>query len=372
MPDYPETPSAVEAGAILTIDLGAVRENYRRLRSRSGPAECAAVVKSNGYGLSAATIATALRKEGCRTFFVAHASEGLSLRRALGSGPAIYILNGVHPGAEESCMAGELIAVANSAAQLAAWKEAAQRQGKHNVPVVVQIDSGMSRLGMSPAEVEEIAADMSAFEGLDLCLVISHLACADEPSNPSNEAQRLTFERLRRLLPSAPASLANSSGIYLGEPYHFDLVRPGAALYGINPTPGKVNPMLPVVGLQAKVIQTRRLDTDIGVGYGHAFRATGPLEIATIALGYGDGWPRRAAAAAWVDGEALPFVGRVSMDSIVIDISALPPHRLRPGDLVELIGPRQTVDDLASCAQTIGYEILTGLGWRFHRRYLGG
>ncbi len=372
MNDINDQPTFEQAGAILTVDLGALRDNYRRLRSRIGNAECAAVVKADGYGLSAAMMATALRKEGCRTFFVAHAVEGLSLRRALGPEPDICVLNGVHPGAEDSCLAAGLIAVANSAMQLAAWKDAARRLGMQDAPVVIQVDSGMSRLGMSPDEIDRLAADPAAFDGLDLRLVISHLACADDPANPANEEQRRAFDRLRRLLPPAPASLANSSGIFLGDHYHFDLVRPGAALYGINPTPGRENPMLPVVGLEARVIQTRRIDTDTGVGYGHTFRAAGPLETATISLGYGDGWPRRAATVAWLDGKALPFVGRISMDSTVIDISTLPPHSLNPGDLVELIGPRQTVDDLASCSGTIGYEILTSLGGRFHRRYRGG
>ena len=282
------------------------------------------------------------------------------------------MLNGIHPGAEDDCAAAGLIAVANSAEQLAAWQKAARRHGGKKLPVAVQVDSGMSRLGMSPAEVESVAADGGAFDGLELRLVMSHLACADEPDNPANEAQRLAFEALRQKLPQAPASLANSSGIFLGEDFRYDLARPGAALYGVNPTPGKDNPMQQVVRLDAKVIQTRDLEAGTGVGYGYAFRATGPLRLATIALGYADGWPRRAAAAAWFDGVRLPFAGRVSMDSIILDISELPPARLQPGDLVQVIGESQTVDELATLAGTIGYEILTGLGRRFHRRYEGG
>ena len=369
MHDFSDRPDSAQAGAILTIDLGAIRENYRLLRSRPGDAASAAVVKADGYGLGAAQVAAALCKEGCGVFFVAHAMEGLSLRQALGDNPEIFVLNGIHPGAEDACAAAGLMAVANSAEQLAAWQKAARRSGK-KLPVAVQVDSGMSRLGMSPAEVGRVAAD--AFDGLDLRLVMSHLACADEPDNPANEAQRLAFEALRHKLPQAPASLANSSGIFLGKEFRYDLARPGAALYGVNPTPGKANPMRQVVRLDAKVVQTRELEAGIGVGYGYAFRTTGPLRLATIALGYADGWPRRAAACAWADGTKLPFAGRVSMDSIILDISALPPGRLQSGDLVELIGPNQTVDELAALAGTIGYEILTGLGRRFHRRYEGG
>lgn len=359
---------ARQAGAIVTIDLGAIRQNYRILRGRLGSAECAAVVKADGYGLGAAEVASALRKEGCRTFFVAEASEGISLTQALGGGPDIYVLNGVHPGAENACAEAGLIAVANSAAQLSAWRAAARRLGR-KLPVAIHVDTGMSRLGMPQAEVALVGPD--ALDGLELRLVMSHLACADEPANPVNARQRRAFEDLRRKLPAVPASLANSSGIFLGEPYLYDLARPGAALYGINPTHGRGNPMRQVVGLSARVIQTRELIADTGIGYGHAYRTTSPLRTATVALGYADGWPRRAAAAAFLNGERLPFVGRISMDSIVLDVSSLPEGQPRPGDLVDLICEAQTVDDVALLSGTIGYEILTGLGRRFHRLYPG-
>jgi len=358
-----------QAGAILTVDLGAVRENYRRLRERLDGAECGAVVKADGYGLGAAEVAAALLREGCRSFYVAHAAEGIVLRQAIGNLADVYILNGVHPGAEDDCAIAGLIAVANSAEQLVAWRAAARRL-RRRLPVAVQVDSGMSRLGMSPDEVDSLGPD--AFDGLDLKLVMSHLACADEPENPANERQRQAFDALRAMLPPAPASLDNSSGVFLGKAFRYDLARPGAALYGVNPTPGRTNPMRPAVRLEAKVIQTRKLLADIGVGYGHAYRTSAPLRTATIALGYADGWPRRTAASAFFEGTTLPFVGRVSMDSIILDISALAEGRLRPGDLVEVIGENQTIDQIAGLSGTIGYEILTGLGHRFHRRYVGG
>jgi alanine racemase len=360
-------PGLEQAGAILTIDLAALRDNYRSLRDRLGGVECAAVVKADGYGLGAAKVAAALRDEGCRTFFVAHAAEGLSLRTALGGDPDILILNGIHPGAEDDCAEAGLIAVANSTAQLDAWRAAALRRGL-KLPVAIQVDTGMSRLGLPSHEVDQLRPE--SFDGLELRLIMSHLACADEPDNPINEIQRITFDRILARLPPAPASLANSSGIFLGEAFHYDVARPGAALHGVNPTPAVKNPMRPVVALAAKVIQTRDLIGDTGIGYGHAFRTTGPLRTATIALGYADGCPRHAGGTAFCDGTALPFVGRVSMDSIVLDISRLPMDRLQPGDLVELIGDNQTIDDVALLAGTIGYEILTGLGRRFHCRYL--
>ncbi len=367
----PAQPDEAAAGAILTIDLGAIRENYRRLKARLAGVACAGVVKADGYGLGAVQVANALRKEGCDTFFVAHLWEGIVLRDALGTVPTIFVLHGFLPGSEAQGEAAGLIPVVNSTGQLAAWSDLGRRLGRR-LPAAIQVDSGMSRIGLAPVEVEVLAADPSAFDGIELRLVMSHLACADEPDHGANESERLEFERLRRMLPQAPLSFANSSGIFLGKPYHHDLARPGAALYGINPTPGHKNPMQPVIKLEAKVLQTRQIDAGAGVGYGHTFHATGPLRTATITLGYADGWHRRTSAAAFFEGAELPFIGRVSMDSIILDISALPEGRLKEGDLVELIGPSHPLDTVADVAGTIGYEVLTSLGHRFHRRYVGG
>ncbi|MBZ9866614.1 alanine racemase [Mesorhizobium sp. CA15] len=365
------TVSEAAAGAILTIDLGAIRENYRRLKARLSGVRCAGVLKADGYGLGAAQVASALAKEGCDIFFVALLGEGIALRKAIGPGPDIFVLNGLPPGSEREAAAAGLWPVINSAMQLKAWRETARGMGQ-SLAAAIQVDSGMARLGMAPAEVEAVAGETGAFDGVDIRFVMSHLARADEPQQAANERQRHEFERLRRMLPAAPASLANSSGIFLGPAYHYDLARPGAALYGVNPTPHAPNPMLPVIRLQAKVAQTRQVDAGAGIGYGHTRHADGLLDLATISLGYGDGWHRRAASAAWFEGVRLPFVGRVSMDSIILDTSALPAGRLGEGDLVELIGPSQSVDDAAGHAGTIGYEILTSLGTRFHRRYIGG
>ncbi|KQZ96052.1 alanine racemase [Mesorhizobium sp. Root157] len=360
----------VAEGAVLTIDLDAVRENYRRLKARLGATRCAGVVKADGYGLGAVHVARALAAEGCDTFFVAHVGEGVSLRDAIGAGPTIYVLNGVPPGAERDAASSGLAAVINSLEQLSAWRKAARDTGL-KLPAAVQVDSGMSRLGMPASQVASAASDPQAFEGIAVALVMSHLACADEPAHPANEAQRVAFEQLRAMLPPAPASLANSSGIFLGTAFHHQLARPGAALYGINPTPGRDNPMLPVVRLEAKVIQTRSVSEGVGIGYGHTVITNDATALATISLGYADGWRRRAAASAYVDGVRLPFIGRVSMDSIILDISDLPEGRLHAGDMVEMIGPSQTLDEVAGFSGTIAYEVLTSLGHRFQRRYLG-
>lgn len=355
-------------GAILTIDLGAIVANWRLLRAKLGKADCAAVVKADAYGLGAAEVSVALEAAGCRSFFVAHLEEGIELRRRLADRSRIFVLNGTQRGTEADFVANGLIPVINTKGELAAWRIHAEAVGKQ-LPVVLQVDSGMSRLGFPPSDVTAIAGDPVSLEGLSFELVMSHLACADESGHVANEAQRLEFERLRALLPAAPASLANSSGIFLGEAFHFDLARPGAALYGINPTPSAANPMRPVVQLSARVLQIRHVDSGIGVGYGHSLLVQRTSRLATISLGYADGWPRNASANAYLGDVRLPFCGRVSMDSIILDVTDCPAD-LEEGALVDLICAHQTVDDVANVAGTIGYEILTRLGRRFHRHYV--
>lgn len=356
------------AGAVLRIDVGAVVANWRLLGAAAGGTSCAAVVKADAYGLGAVPVCSALEAAGCSAFFVAHLDEGLHLRRHLRAGSRIGILNGTPPGTERDFVDASLTPVVNTMGELAAWRAHAGAMGRR-LPVILQLDTGMSRLGLSPVDVEVLAADPALLHGLSVELVMSHLACADEPSHPANHAQRERFEALRALLPPAPASLANSSGIFLGGDFRCDLVRAGAALYGVNPTPGAANPMRPVVTLSARVLQTRDVDPGRGIGYGHRSIAPRRLRLATLALGYADGWPRNADTFAVFRGQRMPFAGRVSMDSLVVDATdcANPPLE---GDMVELIGPEQTVDDVAHAAGTIGYEILTRLGTRFDRIYL--
>ncbi|MDB5360340.1 MAG: dadB [Rhodospirillales bacterium] len=359
------------AGAVLTIDLTALVANYHLLQGRLGGADCAAVVKADAYGLGAARVAASLSRAGCRHFFVAHLQEGIELRRVLPAEAEIFILNGLMPGAEALCLDRGLTPVLNSLDQVDRWTALSRRLGAA-LAAILQIDSGMARLGLSPAEIDRLTRDPARLDGVALRAVMSHLACADEPDHPANRAQLAMFEAQRRRLPPAPASFANSSGIFLGADYHFDLARPGAALYGVAPVPDAPNPMRPVVGLDARVIQTRRIAAGDAVGYGHAFRATGPMRIATLAVGYADGWLRSAGRAglAYVGDQALPIAGRVSMDSLTLDISVLPADMLQPGDFVELLGPHRSIDDVAAAAGTIGYEILTSLGGRYRRRYI--
>jgi alanine racemase len=354
--------------AVLSIDLGAIVENYQKLQGAAPGAEVAAVVKADGYGLGVAEVAVALAEGGCRTFFVAHPGEGARLRAVL-SAATIYVLHGLQGGSGKDLVASGLIPVLNSPEELGHYATLARARDQR-LPAAIQIDTGMCRLGLSEAELERIpASDLGA---LDLRLAVSHLASAEEATNPLNRKQRARFERLRASLPPAPASFANSSGIFLGRDFHYQLCRPGVALYGVNPTPDHPNPMSAVVTLEAPVLQVHDVAAPGSVGYGATYRTRRGARIATVPAGYADGYLRAASerATARVAGHEVPLAGRVSMDLISLDVSALPPDAVRPGTMVELIGGPDGVDRLAAAAGTIGYEILTRLGSRLARRYI--
>lgn len=358
------------SGATLIVDLAAIRENYRALRRRLSGTACAAVLKADAYGLGADRVAPILAAEGCRHFCVAHVEEGIALRSHVPEAAEVFVLHGLMPGCEDIALAHRLTPVLNSLEQIEGWTALARRR-ERRLPAVLQLDTGMSRMGLSPAEQDRIAAEPQRLDGLDLRLVMSHLACAERQDHPANGTQRLRFDVARRRLPEAPASLANSSGIFLGSDFHYDLARPGAALYGLAPVAGAPNPLRPVVRLQARVVQLRAIAAGDEVGYGLTWRAEGPRRIATVAVGYADGFPRslNSTGTAHLGDTALPVVGAVSMDSLGLDVSALPEGALRPGATVDLIGPNRSVDAVAADAGTIGYEILTRLGRRFRRDY---
>jgi alanine racemase len=361
------------AGGILTIDLGASRANYALLRSRLSGAACAAVVKADAYGLGAARVAPALAEAGCRHFFVAHLDEAVALRPHLPTSAEVFVLNGLPPAAEPDALAHHVTPVLNSLAQVDAWAALARTSGRA-LPAVLQIDTGMSRLGLSRVEIGLLAEDAHRADGIALVCVMSHLACAEQPDHPLNAKQLNRFRAWRRSLPRAAASLANSSGIFLGPDYHFDLVRPGAALYGIAPVAHRPNPMRQVIRLHGRLIQVREIEAGATVGYGATWRASGPRRIATVSVGYADGFPRNLGNSgnAFIGANEVPLVGIVSMDTATFDVSNVPPDMLQPGSLVELIGDRNPLDAVARRAGTIGYEVLTRLGHRYHRRYIGG
>ena len=367
----PVMAAANRAGAILTIDLAAIAENYRLLQEQARAAVCAAVVKADAYGLGAVEVAPVLARAGCRQFFVAHLDEGIELRRILGSGATIAILHGPLAGTEADFVAHDLVPVFNSLDQISRWVATALSAGT-KLPAILQADTGMARFGFSTADIRILTEDTQSLNALDVGLIMSHLACADEPDHPANAMQLAVFQHITRDLPGRRLSLAASSGIFLGPKYHFDLVRPGAALYGIAPQAGTPNPMRPVVRLQGKVMQIRDVPANTPVGYGHTARTTKVSRLATVAIGYADGFLRSLSGrgGGWFKGGRLPIIGRVSMDSIILDASALPPGSLLPGALVDLIGPDQDLDAVARDAGTIGYELLTSLGTRYHRQYI--
>jgi alanine racemase len=370
--------AAARAGAVLTINLDAIAANYRRLRDLAGSGvACAAVVKANAYGLGAPEVGLKLQTEGCRQFFVATVDEGLMLRHtfedaAPGDVPEIFVLAGPTRASAPAFADGWLTPVLNSLEQLDIWRAFAAEAGRP-LAGVLHIDTGMSRLGLTPADFRQVASDPSLLDGIVPRLVMSHLACGDEPEHPMNAEQRAAFRELAALLPRVPRSLANSAGTLLGRPYHFEMVRPGIALYGPDPFTTRINNLTECVVLKAKIIQVRQIDTPQTVGYGATHQAAGPTRIATVPVGYADGYPRALGNAGFglVDGVRVPVVGRVSMDLITLDVSALPPSRCTQDTEVTLLGEGVDIDELADAAGTIAYEILTHLGQRYHREYIG-
>ncbi len=355
--------------ARLTVRLPAIIANYRTYRRMAGPTAVAAVVKADGYGLGAERIAPALAQAGCDSFFVARLEEAIALRKSVPQA-RIFVLDGADADAVPALISHRLTPVLNSLGQIAAWGAAAG-VGTSKLDAVLHVDTGMNRLGLPGDELAILSGEHARrLAGINPVLVMSHLACSDEPSNPMNGEQLSRFKQALAMLPPAPASLAASHGAMLGMEYHFDLVRPGVALYGANPQAqegtgkGAANLMQTAAVLTAKVLQVRRIDSGASVGYGATFRAKRPTMIATVALGYADGMPRTLSGkgVAVLGGVRVPFVGRVSMDTITLDVSVLaaPP---RIGDEAELLGETLGLGEVAASAGTNEYEILT----RLHR-----
>ncbi|HEX5049993.1 MAG TPA: alanine racemase [Gammaproteobacteria bacterium] len=346
----------------LVIDLGAIARNYRHLRDHSAPAECAAVVKADAYGLGVERVAPRLAREGCTKFFVATLAEAEQLR-GLVPDASIYVFDGVAGGEAEALAAARAIPVLNSLEQIERW-------GARG-PAVLHVDTGMTRLGLGTAEVRQLAAEPARLHGLQIDYILTHLACADEPGHPLNRSQLARFDHLRAQLPPAPTSIGNSAAIFIDEFHRGDLVRPGIALYGGNPFLDRANPMAPVVTLTGRILQIRAVDEGLTVGYGATYGVAPPTRLAVVGVGYADGYPRilgnRGAAA--IAGRHVPVVGRVSMDLLTVEVSNVPPAESRAGDWVELIGTEIGLDKVAAAADTISYEILTGLGNRLHREY---
>ena len=350
---------------ILTIDLDALASNFCALRAAAS-GDCAAVVKANAYGLGVEPVARRLFDEGCRHFFVANMAEGLELRGFLPEG-SIFVFEGAFPGQEKTLLKANLTPILNSVKQINCWRDVAAGSA-----VAVHIDTGMSRLGLSELEIEEVVKQ-NLLDSLDLEYVITHLACADEPSHPLNIDQLMTFNKLRARLPKSKTSIGNSAGTLIGKQYCGDLIRPGIALFGGNPFVQEPNPMKTVVSLHGAVIQVREITKTVNIGYGATYKIDSPARLATVGVGYADGYPRALSNCghAFVAGKKVPVVGRVSMDLITLDISDISNEHVRVGEPVELLGTNIPLDEIANHAGTIGYEILTGLGKRWSKRYVG-
>lgn len=358
----------------LDIDLAAVAANYRRLASAAAGAEPAAVVKCDAYGLGAAAVARTLMSEvQCRTFFVAYSEEGAALRACVGSAPDIFVFNGPFADTIAAYREHRLTPVLNSVEQAQLWTSAAP-----NTPAALHLDTGMNRLGLPPADV----STARSIPGLVVSVVMSHLACASDATNAMNERQRRDFEEAAALFPAARRSLSSSGAALFGARYGYDMMRLGVGLYGVNPHDAPVAGIACVATLTAPVIQLREIAAGESVGYGATFTAKRRTRLATVALGYGDGFPRSGsnAARALVGGVPCPVAGRVSMDLTVLDVTAAP-QMVAVGDRVEFFGPNLSIDDQAARCGTLGYELLTGvgglsrartsgLGVRVERRYL--
>jgi alanine racemase len=359
----------------LTVDLGALAENWRRLARRAAPGQCAAVVKANAYGIGLAEAAPALWDAGARVFFVAHLSEGTEARRLLPEA-AIYVLNGLEAGADPADYAGHRLApVIGAEEELERWSAFAARQGRTS-PCALHLDTGMNRLGFdSLAQLKAAMERHGSASGADL--MMSHFVSSEFPDDPVNLKQIERFEAARAAFPSLPASLANSSGLFLPtRPIH-DLARPGYALYGGNPTPGAANPMRPVVTLAVAIQQIRWIESGVTCGYNGQWTARRRTRLATLPAGYADGLPRGAGetdskpgAEVAIAGLRCPLVGRVSMDLCIADVTDVPEDAARPGDRVEFFGSSAHLDDFAAQSATIGYQVLTSLGPRYWREYL--
>jgi alanine racemase len=366
-------PPEAEAGGILTIDLGALVANWRALSRRVTPSECAAVVKADAYGCGIEPVTAALSRAGCKTFFVADLSEARRVRQVAPEA-AIYVLNGLMPNTAPAYAELRVRPVIGNVLELAEWDAFTSAQGWRG-GAALHVDTGMNRLGISVNEAAAMASRIRA-ENHGITLVMSHLACADEPAHPLNERQMALFREVRLLYRGIPSSLANSSGIFLSDNAHCDVVRPGVALYGVNPTLGKSNPMRPVVELKARIAQVRTVARGDTVGYSATWTARKATRIAVAAVGYADGYLRASGSSdetpggfAIVGGTRCLIAGRVSMDLMAIDVSEVAEGKVRRGDVATLIGDDLPIDDVARAAGTIGYEFLTALGRRYHRVY---
>ena len=375
-PEADQEAALATAPGVLTVDLDAIVANWRKLEKTAVPAECAGVIKADAYGCGVGPVARALSGAGCKTFFVATLDEARAARAAIPSA-AIYVLSGFFQNSGDAFAKIDARPVIGDLHELAEWDVFCRRSGWAG-GAAIHIDTGMNRLGFTVADALGIIPRINSGDH-GITLVMSHLACAESLNHPLNAKQLATFREIASLFSGVPASLSNSSGVFLGPQFQFDLVRPGAALYGVNPTPEADNPMQPVVDLKARIVQMRNVERGESVGYGGTWTARRPTRLAIVSAGYADGYFRAAggidgtrSAEVMVAGKRCPVAGRISMDLMAVDVTDLPNNAARRGHMVTLLGEGITVDELAHHFGTIGYEVLTSLGRRYARVYKGG
>lgn len=372
---YAELGVPPSASGLLHIDLAAIRRNYRAFVDACPGAECAAVVKADAYGLGLEEVVPALRRDNCQTFFVANLDEAERVRN-LALGARICVLSGLLPASADKFTRLNAEPVLNSLEEVWEWSHHCQGLGRR-LAALIQLETGMNRLGLLPEDVPALTQDPATLSSFKLSAVMTHLGCANDPTHPLNATQLSRFETLRRFLPEAPASIANSAGIMLGDSYHLDLVRPGIALYGGRAVDDIENPMSPVLRAQARILQVKHVAAGEPIGYGSAQTLQTDRRVATLSAGYADGYFRALGgsdetpgAVTMLEGHPAPILGRVSMDLITIDVSEVPGELVQRGAFVDLIGGGVPPDRLAARAGTMDYELFTSLGRRYHRIYV--
>ena len=364
----------------LTVDLTAMADNWRDMKRRSGRARTAAVVKADAYGLGIEDAGQTFYRAGARDFFVATVAEGVTLR-PYAPEARIFVLSGVWPGQEADILESDLVPVLASEEQLAHWMNVAAQAGDH--PCALQVDTGFNRLGLSVDDAIGLADDPCRPASFSPVLVLSHLACGDTPASPMNKAQLQAFQTVASAYEGIDSSLSASAGIFLGPDYHFDLTRPGIALYGgaaVNDVP---NPMRPVAKAEARIITIRSAVSGNTVSYGATCLLNRNSRLAVASVGYADGYHRSLSGSGialrdlptpggygFINGYRVPIAGRVTMDLTIFDVTDVPEKAIRSGDYIELFGPNLPLDEAAKAAGTIGYELLTSLGLRYERRVL--
>ena len=359
------------SNSFLEINIDSIIHNYQLINNKVGNTECAAVLKADAYGMGASVVAKALDKVGCSTFFVATIDEGIELRACFSKNEnQIAVLSGLLEGSEDIFYSNKLTPVLNDTEQIKKWA-IYNKQKKISAPGILHIDTGMNRLGLTINELYDIIKNPTELKELHVECIMSHLACGDQPRDIMNEKQLSVFLNAKKEFPNVKASLANSAGVFLGQSYHLDMVRPGIALYGSGSGSILSKPLKQVIKLYSRILQIRTLSTGASVGYGASYRVSEATRVATVGLGYADGYLRSLSNCSWVffNGLRLPVIGRISMDYITIDITQIASEKIKTGDFIEIIGDKFTLDDLATVANTVPHELLTRLGTRHHRIY---